>query len=86
MSYLDRAIVAGIFAIGLAASSAAFAEDKNATQNNGPARESASSSSHVEVPAPKAGAVGQGTKDGRPAEKADDGKKVTPTQTSGHDH
>lgn len=86
MFHLNRAVLGAVFAIGLAASSAAYAEDKNATQNNGPARESGSNSTHVEVPSSKAGPARQGANDSRPADQAGDGKKVTPTQTSGHDH
>lgn len=89
MSNFNRAIFAGAFAFGLAASPAAFAEDKNATQtNSGPARDSGSNSSHVAVPTPKnAGSDGQATHGDKHSADQSKGSATTaaPTQTSGHD-
>lgn len=88
MFNFNRAIFAGAFAFGLAASPAAFAEDKNATQtNSGPARDSGKNSSHDGVPAPKeAGSDGHAHGDKQSADQSK-GPATTaaPTQTSGHD-
>lgn len=87
MSNLNRAIFAGAFAFGLAASPGAFAEDKNATQtNSGPARDSASDSNHVAVPASKEGS-GRATHGDKHSADHSKGRATTaaPTQTSGHD-
>lgn len=85
MLHPDRPVLAAMFAIGLMTATTAFAEDKNATQNSAPARESGSNSTHVEGPSSKAGAD-RGVTEGGSTGQAGDGKKVTPTQTSGHDH